>query len=60
MKSQITLGEEMENISHIIADGNVSLIPQVDSIVDSRNSPNKTPVSVDLTEFPVKHTNTQK
>ena len=48
----------MENISHTIADGNVSFIPQVDGIVDSRNSPDRTPVSVDLTESPVRHTNT--
>ena len=58
--SQISLGEEIENISQTIADGNVSLIPQVDGIVDSRNSLDRTPVSVDLKESPVKHTNTQK
>ena len=58
--SQIRLGEEMGNISHTIVDGNVSLIPQVDGIVDSRNSPERMPVSVDLTESPVKQTNTQK
>ena len=58
--SQIRLGEEMENISHTIANGNVSLIPQVDGIVDSRNSLDRTPVSIDLTKCPVKHTNTQK
>ena len=50
----------MENISHTIANGNVSLIPQVNGILDSRNSPDRTPVSLDLTECPVKHTNTQK
>ena len=50
----------MENISHTIADDNVSFIPQIDGIVDSRNSPDRTPVSVDLTESPVKHTNTRK
>ena len=33
----ISLGEQMENISQTIADGNVSLIPQVDGVVDSRN-----------------------
>ena len=58
--SQISLGEEIENISQIIADGNVSFIPQVDGIVDSRNSLDRTPVSVDQTESPVKYTNTRK
>ena len=48
----------MGNISQSLADGNISLIPQVDGIVESRDSPNRTPVSVDLTESPVKHTNT--
>ena len=58
--SRISLGEEIENISQIIADGNVSFIPQVDGIVDSRNSLDRTPASVDQAESPVKHTNTQK
>ena len=57
---QISLGEEIENISQIIADGNVSLIPQVDGIVDSRNSLDRTPDSIDLTESPEKNTKTQK
>ena len=35
---QISLGEEIENISQKIADENVSLIPQVDGVVDSRES----------------------
>ena len=56
--SQISLGEEIENISQTIADGNVSLIPQVDGIVDSRNGLDRTPVSVDLTESPVRHIKT--
>ena len=46
--------------SQTIADGNVSFIPQVDGIVDSRNSLDRTPVSVEQAEFPVKYTNTQK
>ena len=58
--SRISLGEEIKNISQTIADGNVSLIPQVDGIEDSRNSLDRTPVSVDLTESPIKHTNTRK
>ena len=56
--SRISLGEEIENISQTIADGNVSFIPQGDGIVDSRNSLDRTPVSVDQAESPVKYTNT--
>ena len=56
--SQICLGEEIENISQIIADGNVSLIPQVDGIVDSRNSLDRTSDSIDLTESSEKNTKT--
>ena len=58
--SQISLGEEIENISQTIADGNVSFIPQVDGIVDSRNSLDRTPVSVDQAESPVKHPHENK
>ena len=57
---QISLGEEIENISYAIADRNASFIPQVDSIVDSRDSFDRIPDSIDLTESPVKHTKTQK
>ena len=56
--SQISLGEQIKNISQTIANGNLSFIPQVDGIVDSRNSLDRTPVSVDWAEFPVKHKNT--
>ena len=56
---QISLGEEIENISQIIADGNVSIIPQVDGIVDSRDSLDRTPDSIDLTESPKKNTDTK-
>ena len=55
---QISLGEEIENISQTIADGNVSLIPQVDGIVDSRDGLDRTPDSIDLTESPEKNTKT--
>ena len=56
---RITLGEEIENISYATRDRNVSFIPQVDGIVDSRDSLDRTPVSnIDLTDFPVKHTKT--
>ena len=57
---QISLGEEIENINQSIADGNVSLIPQVDGIVDNRDSLNRTSDSIDLTESPEKNTKTQK
>ena len=54
---QISLGEEIENTSYEIIDRNRSLIPQVDGIADSGDSLDKTPDSIDLTAFPVKHTN---
>ena len=54
---QISLGEEIENTSYEIIYRNRSFIPQVDGIMDSRDSLDKTPDSVDLTESPVKHTN---
>ena len=57
---RISLGEEIENISQTIADGNVSLIPQVDGVVDSRDSLDRTPDSIDLTKTPEKNTKTQK
>ena len=56
--AQISLGEEIGNISQTIADRNVSLIPQVDGIVDSRDSLDRTPDSIDLTESPEKNTKT--
>ena len=56
----IRLGEEIENISYAIADRNVSFIRQVDDIVDSRDSLDRTPDSIYLTESPVRHTETQK
>ena len=55
---QISLGEEIENISYVVADRNVSFIPQVDGIVYSRDSLDRTPDSIGLTESPVKHTKT--
>ena len=57
---RIRLGEEIENISYATRDRNRSFIPQVDGIVDSRDSLDRTPVSIDLTESLVKHTKTQK
>ena len=55
---RISLGEEIENISQTIADGNVSFIPQVDGIVDSRDSLDKAPDGIDLTESPDKNAKT--
>ena len=57
---RISLGEEIENISQTIADVNISLIPQVDGVVDSRDSLDRTPDSIDLTESPEQNTKTQK
>ena len=55
---QISLGEEIENTSYAMIDRNRSFIPQVNGIVDSRDSLDRTPDSIDLTESPVKYTNT--
>ena len=55
---QISLGAEIEYTSYEIIDRHRSFIPQVDGIVDSRDSLDKTPDSIDLTESPIKHTNT--
>ena len=55
---QISLGEEIESTSYEEIDSN--FIPQVDGTVDSRDSLEQTPDSIDLTECPVKHTNTQR
>ena len=44
----------------MIRNRNRNFIPQVDSTVDSRNSLDQTPDSIDLTESLVKHTNTQR
>ena len=51
---RISLGEERENTSYEIIDRHRSFIPQVDAILDSRDSLDKTPDSIDLTESPVK------
>ena len=55
---QISLGEEIENTSYAIMGRNVSFIPQVDGIIDSRDSLDRTPDSIDLTESPVKNIRT--
>ena len=55
---QISLGEEIENITYAIMNRNVSFIPQVDGIKDSRDSLYKIPDSIDLAESPVKNIRT--
>ena len=57
---RMSLGEETESTSYEETDRDRNIIPQVDGTVDSRNSLDQTPNSIDLTEFPVKHTNTQR
>ena len=57
---QICLGEEIESTSYEEIDRNRNIIPQVDGTMDSRDSLDKTPDSINLTESPVKHTNTQR
>ena len=56
----MSLGEETESTSYEETDRDRNIIPQVDSTVDSRDSLDQTPDSIDLTESPVKHTNTQR
>ena len=55
----MSLGEETGSTSYEETDRNRNIIPQVDGTVDSRDSLNQTPDSIDLTKSPVKHTNTQ-
>ena len=57
---RISLGEEIESKSYEEIDRNRNFIPQVDGTVDSRDSLDQTTDSIDLTESPVKHTNTQR
>ena len=56
----ISLGEEIESISHKGRDQNRHIIPHVYGTVDSRDSINQTPDSVDLTVSPVKYRNEQR
>ena len=55
----MSLGEETESTSYEETDKNRNIIPQVDGTMDSRDSLDQTPDSIDLTESQVKHTNTQ-
>ena len=57
---QMSLGEETESTSYEETNRNRNIIPQVDGTVDSRDSLNQTPNSIDLTKSPVKNTKTQK
>ena len=57
---RISLGEETESTSYKETDRNRNIIPQVDGTMDIRDSLNQTPASIDLTESPVKLTNTQR
>ena len=57
---QISLGEEIENTSYEEIDRNRNFIPQVDGTMDSRDSLDQIPDSIDLTKSPVKHTNTPR
>ena len=57
---QISLGEEIESISYKERDRNRHIIPQVDGTVDSRDSLNGAPDSIDLTVSPVKYRNPQR
>ena len=53
----ISLGEETESTSYKERDRNRHIIPQVDGTMDSRDSLNWTPHSIDLTVSPVKYKN---
>ena len=57
---QMSLGEETDNTGYEETGGNRNIIPQVDGTVDNRDSLDQTPDSIDVTESPVKHTNTQQ
>ena len=56
----MSLGEETESTSYKERDRNRYIISQVDGTVDSWDSLNQTPDSIDLTESPVKYKNTQR
>ena len=57
---RISLGEETESTSYNERDRNRYIIPQVDGTVDSRDSLNQTPDSIDLTVSPVKYRNAHR
>ena len=57
---QMSLGEETDSTSYEETDRNRNIIPQVDGTVNSRDSLDWTPDSIDLTKSPVKNINTQR
>ena len=57
---QMSLGEVTEHTSYEETDRNRNIIPQIDGTVDNRDSLDQTLDSIDLTESPVKNTNTQR
>ena len=57
---QISLGEKIESISYEERDRKRRIIPQVDGTMDSRDSLNQTPDSIDLIVSPVKYRNEQR
>ena len=57
---RMSLGEETYSTSYEETDSNRNIIPQVDGTVDSGDSLDQTLDSIDLTESPVKNTNTQR
>ena len=57
---QMSLGEETDSTSYEETGRNRNIIPQVDGTVDSRDSLDQTPDSIDLTKSPEKNTNTQR
>ena len=57
---QISLGEEIKSASYEEIDRNRNFILQVDGTVDNGDSLDQTPDSIDLTESPVKHIDTQR
>ena len=56
----MSLAEETDSTSYVETDRNRNIIPQVDGTVDSRDSLDQTPDSIDLTKSPEKNTNTQR
>ena len=57
---RMILGKETESTSYKETDRNRNIIPQVDGTMDSKDSLNQTPDSIDLTEYPVKLTDIQR
>ena len=60
LRTPRSLGEETDSTSYEETDRNRNIIPQIDGTMDSRDSLNQTPDSIDLTKSPIKHTNAQR